>query len=35
MPNVLKTCKNGREEFKAKIDEGYKKMEEYLGASEK
>ena len=31
----VKTCKNGREEFKAKIDEGYKKMEEYLGASEK
>jgi polyhydroxyalkanoate synthesis regulator phasin len=31
----VKTRKNGLEEFKAKIDEGYKKMEEYLGTSEK
>jgi hypothetical protein len=31
----VKTCKNGREEFKTKIDEGYKKMEEYLAGVEK
>ena len=31
----VKTCKNGRDEFKTKIDEGYNKIEEYLAGIEK
>jgi len=31
----VKTCKSGRNEFKTKIDEGYKKLDEYLTGMEK
>jgi hypothetical protein len=35
MTEWVKTCKKGRDEYKAKIDEGYKKVEEYLSGKEK
>ncbi len=35
MVEWVKTCKKGRDEFKSKIDEGYKKVEEYLSGIEK
>lgn len=35
MTEWVKTCKNGRDEFKAKIDEGYKKIEEYMAGLDK
>lgn len=31
----VKTCKKGRAEFKAKLDEGYEKLEEALSGLEK
>ena len=35
MAEWVKTCKKGRDEFKAKVDEGYKKIEEYFAGIEK
>jgi len=31
----VKTCKKGREEFKTKLDEGYKNLEQYFTGLEK
>jgi len=31
----VKTCKKGRDEFKAKLDEGYEKLEEALSGLDK
>ena len=35
MAEWVKNCKKGREEFKAKLDEGYKKLEEFFAGQEK
>lgn len=34
MGEWVQTCKKGRDEFKAKIDEGYDKIDEYFTAPE-
>ncbi|HAJ27990.1 MAG: hypothetical protein WCW53_05560 [Syntrophales bacterium] len=35
MEEWVKTYRKGREDFKAKVEDGYKKMEEYLAPKEK
>ena len=35
MAEWVKTCKSGRDEFKSKIDDGYKKLEEYMAGMAK
>jgi len=35
MTEWVNTCKKGREEFKTSVDEGYRKMAEYLTGSDK
>jgi hypothetical protein len=35
MADWVKTYKKGREDFKAKVEEGYAKLEQYLAPAEK